>query len=113
MSNSALLRRKAMALALRPDKTLELAGCLQRLYDCDADQFRTVINKPGLGRRKVYYLLEIGHRIARSRLSTARLRNIGWTKLQIISEHFNRQSAPALLKLAEENTARDLKLLMA
>ena len=41
-----------------------------------------------------------------------RLRAIGWTKAYVISEGINNRNASGRLKLAEENTARELKLLV-
>ena len=108
MTSVVELKRKAMALALRQDKNVELAECLQKIYKIDRAEFGTLLGKPRLGSRKAYYLRKIGEQVERGNFSKPRLRNIGWTKLEVIG----RNLTDRMLKLAEKHTAQELKLLV-
>jgi hypothetical protein len=65
-----------------------------------------------MGRRKAYYLLQLGQRLKGLRLPEKRLSAIGWTKLQVISDHLTPQNAEELLAEAEECTTQELRVLM-
>ena len=103
------LKRTAVALARERDKHLELADCLRRLQERDKSELRALFGRPGLGKRKIYCLLEISRGIARENLSKSRLRRIGWTKTWIANQHLTRYPADELLDLAENCTVSELK----
>ena len=77
MTDMAELKRKAVALALRQDKNVELAECLQKIYKIDRAEFGTMLGKPRLGNRKAYYLRKIGEQVERGNFSKPRLRKMG------------------------------------
>ena len=108
MTSVVELKQKAKAWALRQDKNVELAECLQKIYKIDRAEFGTLLGKPRLGSRKAYYLRKIGEQVERGKFSKARLRKIGWTKLQVIGHNLTER----MLKLAEKNTTQKLKLLV-
>jgi hypothetical protein len=110
---SSELKKKAMVLASRPGENfLELARCLRMLHEFDPHQIRVGIEKSGLGRRKAYHLLHLSRQLDPANLPKSRLRNIGWTKLEVIAGRLNRENANELLKLAEDHAYRDLKRLI-
>jgi hypothetical protein len=84
------------ALALSSDvedKFLELGRALRQLLDRDPALFQQVVKKRGLGRRKAYYLVEVSRRFEPLPISRAKLKKVGWTKLQIIGQHVTRNSS--------------------
>jgi hypothetical protein len=113
MLRGSEIKQRALELASRPEQNfLQLAKYLRMLNDADANQFMHVVDRSGLGRRKAYYLVEIDKRLDGLNLSRPRLQATGWTKLQVIGEHLTRSNAEKLLRLAEKNTAHNLKLRM-
>jgi hypothetical protein len=113
MFKLAALKERAFEFApLLEENFLELAKVLRMINDLDPGQFRRVYEKLRLGKRKAHYLVEISKRFEGSTLPKSRLNSIGWTKVQIIGKHLTRKNADKLLRLAEENTVRNLKLLM-
>jgi hypothetical protein len=101
--------RKAVRLAARPESTfLELARSLASLHDTDPAALRRFITDSGMKQRKAYYLLELGRRLQGLRLSEARLKRIGWTKLSVIGKTLTRENAETRLQWAEENSSRKL-----
>ena len=73
--------------------------------DCRAARF---IEQSGIGRRKAYYLLDLGKRLVDLGLPDNRLQKIGWTKLQVVGKHLTRRNAETLLGWAEECNAPQL-----
>jgi hypothetical protein len=108
------LYTKALSQASHVDQTfLELGASLRRLYDRDKDLYHKVVEKSGLGSRKAYYLIEISRKFDKlPGIPKARLRALGWTKLQVISKNLTPQNADELLTLAEQNNVRDLEALL-
>jgi hypothetical protein len=78
---------RALALSSdAEDKFLDLGRSLRQLLDRDPALFQQVVKKR-LGRRKAYYLVEVSRKFEPLPISRARLKKIGWTKLQIIGQH--------------------------
>ena len=94
------------------DNFLDLARSLRQLLDRDPDLFKKVIDKSNLGSRKAYYLVNISRWFNDVPVGKARLRKIGWTKLQVIGPHVTAQNVDELIELAENNTTAQLKQLM-
>jgi len=113
MWTAAEIKQRALELGARPEENfLQLARCLRMLNETDTNLYQNVVERLKLGRRKAYYLVEIDKRLDGLNLSRSRLQAIRWTKLQIIGEHLTRSYAEKLLRLAEKNTAHNLKLRM-
>ena len=91
------------------DNFLDLAKTLRQLQDRDSDLVKKVWEKTNLGSRKAYYLINIDRWYSGLPVGKARLKKIGWTKLQIIGPHVNEQNLEDLLTKAESNTAAQLK----
>jgi hypothetical protein len=109
----AELMKRTVSLAAGPkERFLELGWCLQALQERSPDDFKKAFARSGLGRRKAYYLVNVSRQVERAKLPKARLRKLGWTKLEVIAKYLSRTNGLKLVKLAEKNTARDLKLLM-
>jgi hypothetical protein len=99
------------ALALSSDvedKFLELGRSLRQLLDRDPALFQQVVKKR-LGRRKAYYLIEVSRRFEPLPISRARLKKIGWTKLQIIGQHVTKDNVEELVGLAEQLKTKQLE----
>ncbi len=102
----------ARAVALSKDvddNFLELAKTLRQLQERDADMFHKVLTKARIGSRKAYYLINISKWFDGLPVSKARLRKIGWTKLQVIGPHVTAQYLDELLELAESKSTAALK----
>ena len=113
MSNIKEVLQRAIELAAEPrDNFPKLARYLAKVHDDDKTLLRQFIDASGMGKRKVYYLVELGTRLGEVRIPDERLRRIGWTKAQIIAEYMTRANADELLKQAEENTTEALKAIM-
>jgi hypothetical protein len=111
MTNSTQdLFDKAVALSGDVDDNfLELGKALRQLQDRDPDLFHKIVAKSNLGRRKAYYVVEVSRIFDPLPVPRARLRNIGWTKLQLIAKHVKPDNMEDLLKLAEEVNAKELE----
>jgi hypothetical protein len=92
---------------------LELARALRDMLDKDPEQFAKVRDTSTLGRRKIYYLIEIDKAFRKLPLSKSRVEKIGWTKAHILAKHINATNAKQMLEMAETNSAHDLKILLA
>jgi hypothetical protein len=68
-----------------------------------------VVKKRGLGRRKAYYLVEVSRKFEPLPISRARLKKIGWTKLQIIGQHVTKDNVEELVSLAEQSKTKQLE----
>jgi hypothetical protein len=101
---------RAMALSSDvEDKFLELGRSLRQLLDRDPGLFQQVVKKRGLGRRKAYYLVEVSRKFEPLPISRARLKKIGWTKLQIIGQHVTKDNVEELVSLAEQLKTKQLE----
>ena len=94
------------------DNFLDLAKSLRQLRDREPDLVKRIWEKTNLGSRKAYYLMNIDEWYTGLPVGRARLKAIGWTKLQIIGPHINAENCDELLDMAENNTAAQLKVLM-
>jgi hypothetical protein len=83
------------------DNFLDLGRQLRQLQDRDPEKFQEVIKKSDLGRRKAYYLVEVSKIFDPLPISRARLKKLGWTKLQIIGKHVTKDNVEELVELAE------------
>jgi hypothetical protein len=101
---------KALALSVDvEDNFLELGKTLRQLMDRDPDLFHQIIQKSNLGRRKAYYLVEVSRKFDPLPIPRARLRKIGWTKLQLIGKHIDANNLDQLLQLAEASNTKELE----
>ena len=91
------------------DNFPELAKSLRQLMDRDADLYKKVIDKSGIGSRKAYYLVNISRAFDNLPIPRGRLRAIGWTKLQIIAPAVTAHNWEELIEAAEANSAAQLK----
>jgi hypothetical protein len=81
---------------------------LRQLLDRDPDLFQQIVKKGRLGRRKAYYLVEVSRKFAPLPIGPARLKKIGWTKLQIIGQHVTKDNVEELVSLAEQLNTKQL-----
>ena len=109
MTRIEKLLQTAVKLSARPDDTfLALARSLAAVYAHDKALLGRFIEQSGMGRRKAYYLLDLGKRLADLGLPDKRLKEVGWTKLQIIGKQLTPRNAETLLAWAEECNALQL-----
>lgn len=109
LSNEALYG-KALELSKDVDDNfLELGKMLGQLQHRDPELFQKIVAKTDLGRRKAYYLVEVSRIFDPLPIPRARLRKIGWTKLQLIGKHVTPDNLEELLTLAEESTTKELE----
>ncbi|RUP10298.1 hypothetical protein [Hyphomicrobium sp.] len=92
---------------------LDVARTLRDLFDHHPDRFQKFIKVSSLGRRKIYYLVAIDRAFRKLKISKGRVINIGWTKAHLLAKHINPTNANKLLELAEENSAHNLKIILA
>jgi hypothetical protein len=92
-----------------PANFLELGEVLAQLYDLDPELFRQLATKSNMGLRRAYHLIEISRTVESRAIPRDQLGKIGWPKLQLIANHLTPNTSDALLRLAEESTAEDLK----
>jgi hypothetical protein len=101
---------KALAMSKNvEDNFLDLGRQLRQLLDRDPEKFQEIIAKSDLGRRKAYYLVEVSKTFDPLPISRARLKKLGWTKLQIIGKHVTKENVEELVKLAEEMNGKALE----
>lgn len=91
------------------DTFLELGRSLRQLLDRDPGLFQEIVKKGRLGRRKAYYLVEISRKFEPLPISRARLKRIGWTKLQIIGQQVTKDNVEELVSLAEKLKTKQLE----
>ena len=91
------------------DNFLELGKALRQLQDRDLELFQKIVAKGSLRRRKAYYLVEVSRIFDPLPVPRSRLRQIGWTKLQLIGKHVTPDNLDDLLSLAEEVNAKELE----
>jgi len=101
---------KAMQMSKNIEDTfLDLGRQLRQLQDRDPEKFLEIIQKSDLGRRKAYYLVEVSKTFDPLPISRPRLKKLGWTKLQLIGKHVNKDNVEDLVTLAENSSARQLE----
>lgn len=104
------LYAKALELSANiPDNFMELGRALAQLYDLDPELFRRLASTSNMGRRRAYYLVEVSRTFEPLATPCDRLRKIGWPKLQLIAQHVTPNTWEAVLRLAEDMTAKDLE----
>jgi hypothetical protein len=101
---------RALALSSDVEDTfLELGRSLRQLLDRDPSLFQQIVKKGRLGRRKAYYLVEVSRKFEPLPISPARLKKIGWTKLQIIGQNVTKDNVEELVSLAEQLKTKQLE----
>jgi len=101
---------RVLALSSNVEDTfLELGRSLRQLLDRDPDLFQQIVKKGRLGRRKAYYLVEVSRKFEPLPISRARLKKVGWTKLQIIGQHVTKDNVEELVSLAEQLKTKQLE----
>ena len=109
MTRIEKLLQTAVKLSAQPDDTFPgLARSLAAIYAQDKALLGRFIGQSGMGRRKAYYLLDLGKRLADLGLPDKRFEKIGWTKLQVIGKKLTPRNAETLLAWAEECNAPQL-----
>jgi hypothetical protein len=88
---------------------LELAKALRTLQDTDTEEFLRAVKNSGLGKRKAYYLVSIDRTFSTIPVPKLRLKKIGWTKLNLLTPHISKDNYAAMLKAAEQYTAKELE----
>ena len=108
------LGQKAVALAKNFDESfLDLGKTLRQIQEIgDVTDFRRICDAANLGTRKAYYLASITKNIEGLHIPTKRLRAIGWTKLMTLAPHLTKANWKDLLTAAENNTNRELQMLV-
>lgn len=91
---------------------LEGARYLREIQDDAPDEFLHVVEQLGIGRRKAYALAQIDRSFHSLGVPRDRLRQIGWTKLWLLSSYVTANNVDQMLKLAEQTTAHELKLIL-
>ena len=91
---------------------LALGKLLAQLQEEAPDDFRKLIKNTGLGQRKAYYLIDIHKAFRDLDVDEARLKAIGWTKASALAPHVTAANLAEMLRVAEENNARDLQLIV-
>ncbi len=91
------------------DNFLELGRSLRQLLDRKPGLFHQIVKKGKLGRRKAYYLIEVSRTYEPLSIPRARLRKLGWTKLQLIGKHITPGNQEELLQLAESMSSKMLE----
>jgi hypothetical protein len=107
------LRRRAARLASEPALNFfELAGLIAALHDANPGTLRD-LEESGMGRRRLYYLLEVGRFIDQQGIRKAEADRVGWTKLRIVARHLreadsSHDDVKACLELAVRTRAHSL-----
>ena len=91
---------------------LDLGKLLRQAQDDDPELFAQLLNLPGLGRRKGYYLAKLDRTFGDYPIDRSLLTEIGWTKLAIIAPHVTGVLLLYYLDLAQNYTAHQLKAIM-
>ena len=91
---------------------IELGHALIELNETDTAEFQRLIKNTGLGSRKAYYLIDIARTFSKIPTPKKRLKKIGWTKLMMLSKHVTKANYAEMLRLAEENTAANLRRIL-
>lgn len=92
---------------------VELGRRLRLLQDNNQNLFKGVCAKTGLDLRKDYYLVSMARQIDKLPIPDEQLIAIGWTKASAIGMYLTKANWKELIKLAEQHTVRDLKIIMS
>lgn len=109
---AATLFEKAMSYDKIGDNFLDVARTLRDMLDSSPEDFQKFIIKSSLGRRKIYYLVEIDRAFRKLNVSKTRVAKIGWTKANLLAKHITPNNAKKLLEMAETNSAHNLKVML-
>ena len=114
VSNEELYENALSLTGTAEDNFLDLATALRKLKDRDPELFQKAYDHPksGLDRRKAYYMIEVSRAFDPLPIARSRLKKIGWTKLQVIGKHINKDNAQDLVALAENSTTKQLEAQM-
>ena len=78
MKGSTSALKTAIQLARQPALNFfELAASITALHDADPTLLREVIEKSGMRRRRLYYLLEVGKLLREQQISRAAAEEVG------------------------------------
>lgn len=87
-------RAKIVQLSKRPTLDFyELAQLIAQLHE-QPSSIRDLPEATGMSRRRLYYLLRIGHFIEANGITKCEAEKVGWTKLQMVAEHFAKANDP-------------------
>lgn len=92
------------------DNFVKLGRLLRKLQVEDKELFHQLIEETGISRRKAYYFAAIARQFEGIAISDAELGGIGWTRAEILGPHVTRSNWRAMLKLAQEHSARNLRI---
>jgi hypothetical protein len=108
------LKRRIVARASSGPENVSLAqgSDLAALYDEDPAEFRSIIDKGEMKRRRAYYLLRVGQLLKTGTFTKSDAERIGWTKVQIIADKITGKNVAKLVRLALDNSAQELKRIM-
>ena len=114
MVNVDELGQKAVELNKNFDESfIELGRTLRVIQQIGGvEDFRRICEAAGIGTRKAYYLASISEKIEGLHIPTKRLKAVGWTKLMTISPYLTKETWKDLLSAAENNTNRDLQVIV-
>ena len=106
-------RRQSLSRRISTRAFIELGRTLRQIQEIGGVvDFRKVCDAADIGTRKAYYLASITKNIEGLHIPTKRLRAIGWTKLMTIAPHLTKANWKDLLTAAENNTNRELQMLV-
>lgn len=106
---SKKLLAKAYSLASDVDNNLlELSITLWELQENNIYDVKEFWETSGLGKRKTYYLIDIGKAFYNIPVPPDRAKAIGWTKLKSIAPHVTASNWKDLLAQAEKYKSSDL-----
>ena len=90
------------------DKFLDLVKTLSQLKKQSPDMFHKLYQKTNLGRRKAYYLVEVYEAFRGLPVPRSKLKEVGWTKLQLLGKFVTKDNVLELLKTAKELSSKQL-----
>lgn len=106
---SKKLLAKAYSLASDVDNNLlDLSVTLWELQENNIYDVKEFWETSGLGKRKTYYLIDIGKAFYNLPIPQDRAKKIGWTKLKSIAPHVTAGNWQEMLATAEKYKASDL-----
>lgn len=90
------------------DSFLDLGKALSQLKKQSRDMFRKLYQSTNLGRRKAYYLVEVYEAFRGLPVSRAKLKQVGWTKLQQLGSYVDKDNVVEMLDMAIEMSSKQL-----
>jgi len=103
------ISKAEIAATIIGDDFITIARRLREVLEEQPDIFPQVAKSLNLGLRKAYHLAQIDRRFYKLGVDRERLRRLGWTKLAILAPHVTEGNVDALLDVAENNTAHEIK----